>query len=95
MGINSGKPGVLLIGPMEITEKMYAAPPLGIHRIAGLLNRNEIDARVVDPNIEGIPETSQFDVIGYSVLGSNLEEAIRHSRQLDKTPRPADCLRGV
>jgi radical SAM superfamily enzyme YgiQ (UPF0313 family) len=86
MGINSGKPGVLLIGPMEITEKMYAAPPLGIHRIAGLLNRNEIDARVVDPNIEGIPETSQFDVIGYSVLGSNLEEAIRHSRQLDKRP---------
>ncbi len=75
---------VLLIGPIEVTDKMFFAPPLGIHRIGSFLRANNVDTRVVDPAIESIPDPAGFDVIGYSVLGTSVERSIEHARSISR-----------
>lgn len=75
---------VLLIGPIEVTDKMYFAPPLGIHRMGSFLRRQGIETRVVDPAIEPIPDSEDFDIIGYSVLGTSVDRSIEHARGIKR-----------
>jgi radical SAM superfamily enzyme YgiQ (UPF0313 family) len=73
---------VLLIGPLGGTDKMYHSPPLGIHRLRSYLERNGVEAVVVDPTIEEIPDCTDFDIVGYSVLGWSVERSIAHANGL-------------
>jgi radical SAM superfamily enzyme YgiQ (UPF0313 family) len=74
---------VLLIGPMGGSDKMYYSPPLGIHRLRSYMERNGIECLSVDPTIETIPASDEFDVIGYSVLGWSVNDSIDHANKLD------------
>lgn len=86
---------VLLIGPMEVTDKMYYSPPLGIHRIGSFLKRNGIECRIIDPTIEDIPRTEAYDIIGYSVLGSNLINSITHAKRINRRPGQRIVFGGI
>ena len=80
---NSGGPRVLLIGPYDphCGEYTFLAPPLGIWRLAGVLQANGTEARVFDPNCcIGSPQKAlereltpgSWDVIGVSTTGMTL-----------------------
>ncbi len=80
---NSGGPRVLLIGPYDphCGEYTFLAPPLGIWRLAGVLQANGTEARVFDPNCcSGSPQKalerelldSSWDLIGVSTTGMTL-----------------------
>jgi radical SAM superfamily enzyme YgiQ (UPF0313 family) len=71
---------------MEVTDKMYLSPPLGIHRMGSFLRKNGIECHVVDPTIEDIPDTEGYGIIGYSVLGSNLQRGLDHANSINKKP---------
>jgi radical SAM superfamily enzyme YgiQ (UPF0313 family) len=80
----SGRPSrVLLIGPYDphCGEYTFLAPPLGVWRLAGVLESAGVDVRVFDPNccreapqraLERELLTEQWDVIGVSTTGMTL-----------------------
>lgn len=65
------------------TDKMYFSPPLGIHRLRSYLQRHGIACQAIDPTIEELPDTSDFDIIGYSVLGWSVDHSIKHANALN------------
>lgn len=74
---------ILLVGPItniKAGESNWAAPPLGIHRIAAYLNANGHYAEVYDCNIQGDLEHQfrrNWDVIGFSTLQATLHNDIK------------------
>jgi anaerobic magnesium-protoporphyrin IX monomethyl ester cyclase len=76
-------PRILLIGPFDpqCGEYTFLAPPLGVWRLAGVLNSAGIEARVFDPNccreppqraLERELAGGSWDVIGSSTTGMTL-----------------------
>jgi radical SAM superfamily enzyme YgiQ (UPF0313 family) len=76
-------PGILLVGPYDPNcgEYTFLAPPLGVWRLAGVLESADVNVRVFDPNCcAGPPEralereilTGTWDVIGVSTTGMTL-----------------------
>ncbi|HLW22992.1 MAG TPA: radical SAM protein [Steroidobacteraceae bacterium] len=79
----SARPRVLLIGPYDphCGEYTFLAPPLGVWRLAGVLESAGVEVRVFDPNccretpqraLERELLTAQWDVIGVSTTGMTL-----------------------
>jgi len=79
----TGSPRMLLIGPYDphCGEYTFLAPPLGVWRLAGVLESAGVDARVFDPNCCDGPANralerellgSSWDVIGVSTTGMTL-----------------------
>jgi radical SAM superfamily enzyme YgiQ (UPF0313 family) len=78
-----GSPRVLLIGPYDphCGEYTFLAPPLGVWRLAGVLERAGVTAKVFDPNCCREPPqralerellAGQWDIIGVSTTGMTL-----------------------
>jgi radical SAM superfamily enzyme YgiQ (UPF0313 family) len=84
MPVNAARaPRVLLIGPYDphCGEYTFLAPPLGVWRLAGVLQSAGIDATVFDPNccretpqraLERELVTGAWDVVGVSTTGMTL-----------------------
>src|SRR5258708_27838990 len=80
---STSQPDVLLIGPCDpkVGEYTFLAPPLGVWRLAGVLQRSGIATHVFDPNCcAASPETSlaavlrqPWDVVGISTTGMTLQ----------------------
>ena len=79
----SGEPRVLLIGPYDphCGEYTFLAPPLGVWRLAGVLQGAGVEARVFDPNccrerpqkaLERELKGARWDLIGVSTTGMTL-----------------------
>jgi radical SAM superfamily enzyme YgiQ (UPF0313 family) len=79
----SRSPRFLLIGPYDphCGEYTFLAPPLGVWRLAGVLERSGVHAKVFDPNCcTGTPQRAlerevlqgAWDVIGVSTTGMTL-----------------------
>jgi radical SAM superfamily enzyme YgiQ (UPF0313 family) len=79
----AGSPRVLLIGPFDphCGEYTFLAPPLGVWRLAGVLEADGIEAKVFDPNccrdtpqraLERELITGGWDIIGVSTTGMTL-----------------------
>ena len=77
------EPGILLVGPYDpdCGEYTFLAPPLGVWRLAGVLESAGVDVRVFDPNCcAAAPERAlerellsrPWDVIGISTTGMTL-----------------------
>jgi radical SAM superfamily enzyme YgiQ (UPF0313 family) len=77
------KKRTVLIGPMGGTDKMYYAPPLGIYRLRSYLRSHGLECDCIDPTIQEIPDLSQYDIIGYSVLGWSVDRSIEHANSLN------------
>ena len=80
--VESG-PGVLLVGPYDPScgEYTFLSPPLGVWRLAGVLQRHGVRAQVFDPNCcNGPPERElaavlqggDWSVVGFSTTGMTL-----------------------
>lgn len=80
---NAREPKVLLIGPYDphCGEYTFLAPPLGVWRLAGVLQSAGIAATVFDPNCcHGPPQqalereilTGSWDIVGVSTTGMTL-----------------------
>ena len=93
---------VLLIGPYDPHggEYTFLAPPLGVWRLAGVLEQHGIAAQVFDPNCCSDPPEAvlsalltqhRWDVIGISTTGMTLryDLALAH---LAKRLQPGACL---
>jgi radical SAM superfamily enzyme YgiQ (UPF0313 family) len=76
-------PRILLVGPYDphCGEYTFLAPPLGVWRLAGVLQKSGADVRVFDPNcvtespqgaLERELRAGQWDVIGISTTGMTL-----------------------
>lgn len=76
-------PRILLIGPYDphCGEYTFLAPPLGVWRLAGTLEKHGVHVRVFDPNcvnekpqraLERELRSAQWDVIGVSTTGMTL-----------------------
>jgi radical SAM superfamily enzyme YgiQ (UPF0313 family) len=76
-------PGILLIGPYDPNcgEYTFLAPPLGVWRLAGVLESAGVNVKVFDPNCcAGPPERAlereilagAWDIIGVSTTGMTL-----------------------
>lgn len=76
-------PRVLLVGPFDPAggEFTFLSPPLGVWRLAGVLESRGIAASVFDPNCsDGPPEAAfakllvegSYDVVGFSTTGMTL-----------------------
>jgi radical SAM superfamily enzyme YgiQ (UPF0313 family) len=81
---NEGTPKVLLIGPYDphCGEYTFLAPPLGVWRLAGVLQSAGVAAAVFDPNccreapqraLERELSSGAWDVIGVSTTGMTLQ----------------------
>jgi radical SAM superfamily enzyme YgiQ (UPF0313 family) len=81
--LNAGSPGILLIGPYDphCGEYTFLAPPLGVWRLAGVLEAAGVRAKVFDPNCcSGAPQRAlerellqgAWNVIGMSTTGMTL-----------------------
>ena len=94
----AGTPRFLLVGPYDPKggEYTFLAPPLGVWRLAGVLQRKGIDAEVFDPNccdttpdaaFRSILTKGEWTVIGFSTTGMTLpyDLALAH---LAKACRP-------
>ena len=79
----AGSPGVLLVGPYDphCGEYTFLAPPLGVWRLAGVLQAAGVRTKVFDPNCcSGPPQRAleceilngAWDVIGISTTGMTL-----------------------
>src|SRR3954469_20331440 len=79
--INS--PRILLIGPYDphCGEYTFLAPPLGVWRLAGVLQKSGAHVRVFDPNcVTGTPplalerelQSTEWDLVGVSTTGMTL-----------------------
>ncbi len=75
---------ILLIGPMGGTDKMYFAPPLGIHRLRSYLDSHGFRVDAVDPTIQDIPDTDPYDIIGYSILAWSADNSLEHAANIRK-----------
>ena len=93
---------VLLIGPYDPHggEYTFLAPPLGVWRLAGVLEQHGIAARVFDPNccsdppeavLSALVTRHRWDMIGISTTGMTLryDLALAH---LAKRLQPEACL---
>ena len=80
---NAGFPAVLLIGPYDphCGEYTFLAPPLGVWRLAGVLESAGVEAKVFDPNccceppqraLERELASGAWDVVGVSTTGMTL-----------------------
>ena len=80
---NAGSPSVLLIGPYDPNcgEFTFLAPPLGVWRLAGVLESAGVETKVFDPNCCSEPPQralerellgGAWDVIGVSTTGMTL-----------------------
>jgi len=80
---NTGTPRVLLIGPYDphCGEYTFLAPPLGVWRLAGVLESAGVETKVFDPNCcrESPPRALErellggaWDVVGVSTTGMTL-----------------------
>ena len=80
---NAGSPRVLLIGPYDphCGEYTFLAPPLGVWRLAGVLQSAGVEAKVFDPNCCREPPQRSlerelfggaWDIIGVSTTGMTL-----------------------
>jgi radical SAM superfamily enzyme YgiQ (UPF0313 family) len=76
-------PRILLVGPYDphCGEYTFLAPPLGVWRLAGVLQKSGADVRVFDPNcvtespqgaLERELRAGKWDVIGISTTGMTL-----------------------
>jgi radical SAM superfamily enzyme YgiQ (UPF0313 family) len=76
-------PNVLLIGPYDphCGEYTFLAPPLGVWRLAGVLESRGARVQVFDPNVSSLPpqlaleralRLDSWDVIGVSTTGMTL-----------------------
>ena len=76
-------PGILLVGPYDpdCGEYTFLAPPLGVWRLAGVLESAGVNVKVFDPNCcSGNPAAAlereirggAWDVIGFSTTGMTL-----------------------
>jgi radical SAM superfamily enzyme YgiQ (UPF0313 family) len=81
--VSAEKPRLLLVGPCDPAggEFTFLSPPLGVWRLAGVMESRGIPASVFDPNCcDGPPETAfarllaegRFDVVGFSTTGMTL-----------------------
>ena len=79
----SGSPSVLLIGPYDphCGEYTFLAPPLGVWRLAGVLEAAGVTAKVFDPNccreapqraLERELLAGDWDIVGVSTTGMTL-----------------------
>ena len=79
----AGSPGVLLVGPYDphCGEFTFLAPPLGVWRLAGVLESAGVKCKVFDPNCcSGPPQralerellSGGWDVVGISTTGMTL-----------------------
>src|ERR1044071_4254643 len=77
------QPRFLLVGPYDphCGEYTFLAPPLGVWRLAGVLEAAAVETRVFDPNCcAGAPQealerelhAAEWDVIGISTTGMTL-----------------------
>jgi radical SAM superfamily enzyme YgiQ (UPF0313 family) len=80
---NEGPPRVLLIGPYDphCGEYTFLAPPLGVWRLAGVLQNAGVTAKVFDPNCASLPPqrslerellSGPWDIVGVSTTGMTL-----------------------
>jgi radical SAM superfamily enzyme YgiQ (UPF0313 family) len=78
-----GPPRVLLIGPYDphCGEYTFLAPPLGVWRLAGVLESAGVEAEVFDPNccreppqraLERELRSGAWDIVGVSTTGMTL-----------------------
>src|SRR5687767_2353699 len=101
-GRSSSQSSVLLIGPYDphCGEYTFLAPPLGVWRLAGVLQSADIAAEVFDPNCcQGDPareletklRTRRWDIVGFSTTGMTLrfDLALAH---LTRRISPASLL---
>lgn len=92
--VSAGNPRLLLVGPCDPAggEFTFLSPPLGVWRLAGVLESRGIPASVFDPNCcEGPPEPAFakllaegcYDVVGFSTTGMTLrfDLALAHLAQ--------------
>jgi anaerobic magnesium-protoporphyrin IX monomethyl ester cyclase len=79
----TGPPRVLLIGPYDphCGEYTFLAPPLGVWRLAGVLESAGVEAKVFDPNccreppqraLERELRSGAWDIVGVSTTGMTL-----------------------
>jgi radical SAM superfamily enzyme YgiQ (UPF0313 family) len=79
----AGPPSILLIGPYDphCGEYTFLAPPLGVWRLAGVLESAGFEARVFDPNccreppqraLERELRDGAWDIVGVSTTGMTL-----------------------
>src|SRR5581483_9995076 len=79
----AGSPSVLLIGPSDphCSDYTFLAPPLGVWRLAGVLESAGVKTKVFDPNccreapqraLERALLAGDWDVIGLSPTGMTL-----------------------
>jgi radical SAM superfamily enzyme YgiQ (UPF0313 family) len=80
---NAGSPRVLLIGPYDphCGEYTFLAPPLGVWRLAGVLESAAVETQVFDPNCCREPPqralerelfSGAWDIVGVSTTGMTL-----------------------
>ncbi len=80
---HKGSPRILLIGPYDphCGEYTFLAPPLGVWRLAGVLERAGVAVEVFDPNCcQGPPQAAlerelaegAWDIVGISTTGMTL-----------------------
>jgi anaerobic magnesium-protoporphyrin IX monomethyl ester cyclase len=80
---NAGSPRILLIGPFDphCGEYTFLAPPLGVWRLAGVLESAGFETQVFDPNccqeapqraLERVLSSGTWDVVGVSTTGMTL-----------------------
>jgi radical SAM superfamily enzyme YgiQ (UPF0313 family) len=84
MGLeNAGYPRILLIGPYDphCGEYTFLAPPLGVWRLAGVLESAGVETQVFDPNccpeapqraLERVLTDGAWDIVGVSTTGMTL-----------------------
>ena len=77
------EPGVLLVGPYDPHggEYTFLAPPLGVWRLAGVLEAAGVRASVFDPNccdadpaadLESVLRGGEWTIVGISTTGMTL-----------------------
>ena len=81
-------PRILLVSQAPKKYKLYVntLPPIGILGIAAYLEKNNIPVDVVDCNVE--PEkkidSSNYDIVGYSINIANITSSLESIRYLEK-----------
>ena len=92
-------PGILLVGPYDphCGEYTFLAPPLGVWRLAGVLEAGGARAKVFDPNCcAGAPQRAleremlrgSWDVIGVSTTGMTLRFDLELAHSCARAWRP-------
>jgi radical SAM superfamily enzyme YgiQ (UPF0313 family) len=99
------EPHVLLIGPYDPKggEYTFLAPPLGVWRLAGVLQRHGVPTHVFDPNCcLASPEASlvslmheqRWDVVGISTTGMTLPYDLALAHLVRRLQREARLIAG-